>query len=239
MVEYAIVLLLICIFLKWILFVVFAPLFYYENMRTKKRVGMKDTIKTFTPILKKNWLICAIARYINGYKRYMDFQIGLIPSHSIRNFLYKNVFGVQMGDKSIIYFGAEIRAHANLYIGKRSIIGDRAILDARNIIIIGNNVNLSSNVSIWTEQHDHRDPLFHCNSSPDFRVRIDDRAWIGPNSIILHGVHIGEGAVVATGAVVTKDVLPYCIVAGIPAKKIGERTKHLIYQLGDEPFPFY
>ncbi len=180
-----------------------------------------------------------IGRYIAGFERYLLFQVGLIPSHLIRNFVYKYVFSVDMKPKSIIYFGAEIRAPYNLQIGKGSIIGDKSILDARNKIEIGENVNFSSNVRIWTEQHDHRDPFFRCTSTSNFKVVIGDRVWIGPDVTILHGVTIGEGAVVAAGSVVTKNVLPYAIVAGIPAKKIGDRNHDLKYVFKGEPCPFY
>lgn len=60
-----------------------------------------------------------------------------------------------------------------------------------------------------------------------------------PNTLILHSVEIGEGAVIAAGAVVTKSVEPYSIVAGIPAKKIGERNKTLKYEMTGEYVPFY
>jgi len=144
-----------------------------------------------------------------------------------------------MGSNSIIYWGAEIRSPYKLKIGKGSIIGDKSILDARNNIVIGENVNLSSNVSIYTEQHDHRDTYFRCNSDDYSRVQIDDRAWIGPNVIILPGVHIGYGAVVAAGSVVPKDVPDFTIVAGVPAKNIGERKKDLRYEFDGEYLPFY
>jgi acetyltransferase-like isoleucine patch superfamily enzyme len=55
----------------------------------------------------------------------------------------------------------------------------------------------------------------------------------------LPGVTIGEGAVVAAGAVVTKDADPYGIYGGVPAKKIGERSKDLVYELDGKPLPFY
>lgn len=138
----------------------------------------------------------------------------------------------------MIYYGLEFRDGTKLKIGS-SIIGDKALLDARNGIEIKNNVNISSNVSIYTEQHDHRDPEFKSNSDESFKVVIDDRAWIGPNVIILSGVQIGEGAVVAGGAVVTKNVEPYTIVAGIPAKKIGDRNKKLIYIFDGKHSWFY
>jgi len=157
----------------------------------------------------------------------------------IASIIYKHIYLINMGKHSIIYFGSEIRASYKLQIGEGSIIGDRSILDARNGIIIGKNVNFSSNVSIWTEQHDHKDPYFACNSTEKFAVKIEDRVWIGPNVIILHSVTIGEGAVVAAGAVVTKDVEPFTIVGGIPAKKIGDRNKDLHYEFKGKPIPFY
>ncbi|MDT3386942.1 MAG: acyltransferase [Bacteroidota bacterium] len=93
---------------------------------------------------------------------------------------------------------------------------------------MGKNVNLSSNVRIYTLQHDHRDPDFSCTNF-HAKVTIDDRVWLGSNVIVLPGVHIGEGAVCCAGCVVTKDVEPYAVVAGIPAKKVNERPRNLRY----------
>ena len=138
---------------------------------------------------------------------------------------------MQLSDNVVIYYGAEIRDPSNITIEKGSIIGDNAILDGRNGITIGENVVFASNVKIWTEQHDHRDPWFRCETQEHKPVIIDDRAWIGSSVTILHSVHIGEGAVVAAGAVVTHDVPPYTIVAGIPAKKIGDRNHDLRYEM--------
>lgn len=130
----------------------------------------------------------------------------------------------------VIYSGAEIRNPTQLFIGKGTIIGDNAILDARAGITIGENVNFSSNVSIWTYQHDYRDSYFACNTDHVGPVTIGNRAWIGPNVIILRNVTIGEGAVIAAGAVVTHDVPPYTLVGGIPAKVIGKRPTDLKYE---------
>jgi len=102
-------------------------------------------------------------------------------------------------------------------------------LDARRGLVIGNYVNFSSEVMIWTLQHDHNSPTF---ADKGGKVVIGDRAWISCRAIILPGVTIGEGAVVAAGAVVTKDVAPYTIVGGIPAKEIGKRNRDLTYELG-------
>ena len=165
---------------------------------------------------------------------YYLYRVSLTPSHHIRNFLYRNVCGLNLGEKAVLYYGTEIRQPSNISIGKGSIIGDNSILDGRNGIKIGNNVVFASNVRIWTEQHDHRDPWFRCETQKHGPVVIDDRAWIGSHTVILHSVHIGEGAVVAAGAVVTHDVPPYAMVAGIPAKKIGERNRDLRYEFNGE-----
>lgn len=136
---------------------------------------------------------------------------------------------MNMGENVIVYHGAEIRDPANITLKRGAIIGDNSILDGRNGIVVGEDVVFASNVRIWTEQHDHEDPWFRCSTQEHGSVVIDRHAWIGSHTVILHSVHIGEGAVVAAGAVVTKDVAPFTIVAGIPAKKIGERNHDLRY----------
>lgn len=216
---------------------------YFSRVKRKYFSSAKQPVMNYNidyeQSSKKHKIKEFFSRYLNGYIRYFVFQVSIIPSHVLRNFIYKKVLLINMGKNTIIYFGAEIRDSHKLKIGKGTIIGDKAILDARNEINIGENVNLSSNVQIWTEQHDHRDPLFRCNSDKSFKVTIMDRSWLGPNVTVLPGVTIGEGAVVAAGSVVTKSVDSFTIVAGIPAKKIGDRNRNLIYEFNSRPLPFY
>lgn len=73
---------------------------------------------------------------------------------------------------------------------------------------------------------------------PGAPVKIHGRVWISCRTIILPGVTIGEGAVIAAGAVVTKDVELYSIYGGIPAVKIGERNRNLIYNFNGRFLPF-
>lgn len=80
---------------------------------------------------------------------------------------------------------------------------------------------------IFPTTHDVQSSTFGYVSAP---ITICDYVWGGINATILKGVTIGEGAVVAAGAVVTKDVESYAIVAGVPARKIGERPKGLDYK---------
>ncbi|UWX80272.1 acyltransferase [Arthrobacter jinronghuae] len=82
-------------------------------------------------------------------------------------------------------------------------------------------------MALWTLQHDYNSPTFATSGGP---IVIRDRAWISFRATILPGVVIGEGAVVAANSVVTKDVEPFTVVGGIPAKKIGERNPSVSYE---------
>lgn len=97
---------------------------------------------------------------------------------------------------------------------------------------IADNVNISSYVKIITAGHDVRNQEFIGTEAP---VVIDTNAWLATGCTVLEGVHIGEGAVVAAGAVVLKDVPPYTVVGGIPAKPISTRVKDLNYTVGLPP----
>jgi len=180
------------------------------------------------------------------FKKIYNFQerlairwIAQIYSHHIRMFFYRYAYLIDMDKKVVIHGGAEIRCCTNLKIGCGSIIGDDVILDARRGIEIGEDVAINSKVSFWTEQHDYRDPYFNCNNEHNGPIKVGNRVWIGPSAIILRNVVIGEGAVVAAGAVVTHDVEPYTVVAGIPAKEIAKRPCNLKYHFSGIHTHFY
>jgi len=175
-----------------------------------------------------------VRHYAYGFVQLMGLWVGYIPSQTIRNAIYR-LMGLKMGKGSTIYSQAEIRGSHKIVIGENTIIGNRAILDGRGGLEIGSNVNLSTGVWIWTVDHNKDDPFFE---SRHHKVVIKDYAWISCRTVILPGVVIGEGAVVCAGAVVTKDVEPYTVAAGIPAKKIGERTHDLRYNLSGDIVPF-
>lgn len=226
---------ILLIFRKWIIFAFFMlPLRVWVSSRKKREQSNNDSIETIGTAAEgkpASFLRRTIGNVILSYYRYSQFQVGCIPSHHVRNWLYKNVYDVTMAKDVVIYFGAEMRGSWNLSLGKGCIVGDRAILDARRGgIEIGENVNISSNVSFYTDSHDYNDPYFRASSEKVGGIKIGNRAWIGPNSVILHGINIGEGAVVAAGSVVTKDVPPYTVVGGIPARKITDRNQNLKYQ---------
>lgn len=180
-----------------------------------------------------------LGRTILSYIRFTSIIIGFIPLHCIRVFLYKHVFFMKISNDVYVHYGLTIMGGDNIEISSNSIIGDKCTLDGRNGLYIGKNVNFSSGVNVYTEQHDYKNSMFASYSSSIFSVKINDYAWIGPNVIILPGVTIGEGAVIGAGSVVTKDIEPYTLSAGVPAKYIAERPKNLRYKLGSRDVKFY
>jgi len=144
------------------------------------------------------------------------------PSHTIRKaFLRLN--GAQIAEHVIIYGGCEYRYPKGLKIDSGTSIGHRAVLDARMGLTIGKNVILATDVMIWTLHHDYNDIHFSGIGAP---VSVGDYVWLGSRSIVLPGIIIGEGAVIAAGSVVTKNVEPYCVVGGIPARVISQRKRY-------------
>src|SRR4030042_4506216 len=159
----------------------------------------------------------------------LNIVTSIIPLHSIRN-LSLRIAGVRIGKHSFIHMGVRFYYPAGVKIGQGTIIGDHAFLDGRAPLKIGNHVDIASQVLIYNSEHDINsegfDPVYG-------EVEIGDYVFIGPRAIILPGVKIGKGVVVAAGAVVTSDVKPFEIVGGVPAKVIGERkNKNLHYKLG-------
>ena len=129
-----------------------------------------------------------------------------------------------------VHMWARFYNPANIEIGNDTIIGDHAFLDGRAKLKIGSHVDIASEVMIYNSEHDLTAEDFTATLAP---VKIEDYVFIGPRVIILPGVKIGRGAVVAAGAVVTKDVPDFAVVGGVPAQIIGERSnKNLKYRLG-------
>lgn len=148
-----------------------------------------------------------------------------LPFWSLRKWTLTRL-GLKIGPGSFIMKQNYFINPNLLQIGSHSHINRGCTLDARGGIYIGDNVSISHQVNLITGSHDYRSPRFTGQFAP---IHVADFAWLGIRSTILQGVHIGRGAVVCAGAVVTKDVPDYAIVAGVPAKKIGERPRNLNY----------
>jgi maltose O-acetyltransferase len=185
---------------------------------------------------KKLTLGQAAPKVVNRFYNYwLDFKLmklrwaGHIPSHSLRNFFYR-LAGIKIGKGSTIHMWASFFEPRNIEIGEDSKIGDHVFLDGRAQLVIGSHVDIASGVMIYNSEHDLESPEF---AAREEKVEIGDYVFIGPRAIILPGVTVGRGAVVAAGAVVTKSVPKFTIVGGVPAKPIGERkVKNLNYKLG-------
>jgi acetyltransferase-like isoleucine patch superfamily enzyme len=155
------------------------------------------------------------------------------PFHNLRRFFVKHTIA-KLGKSGFLMMGVEFRYGRNIEIGDFCFINKRTLLDGRGgRLIIGNNVDIAQEVNIWTLSHDPHDD-FHSVFGKD--VVIEDYAWIASRATIMPGVRIGRGAVVASGSIVTKDVPPMAMVAGIPAKIIGQRNNKLAYNLTWQPW---
>jgi acetyltransferase-like isoleucine patch superfamily enzyme len=189
------------------------------------------------PMSGKKRILLKVKRLLNGWMIYRVKRLGKIPSQKYRIFILKHIFRMDISAKVVIYSWDTIRAPWNISVGEGTIIGNDAYLDGRNYLKIGRNVNISGRATIHTEQHDINDSYFRSLQSGGM-VTIEDRAWVSSNTIILPGVKVGEGAVLAAGAVMTKDAEPFSIYVGIPAKKIKARNNELKYEFDGTYLPF-
>jgi maltose O-acetyltransferase len=189
----------------------------------KDKTGKELTSKQ---IVKKGFN--RIANIFLEFEVFILHCIGCVPIHHVRRLFYRLV-GIKIGAGSTIHTGCRFYDF-KIEIGNDTIIGEKALLDGRDKIIIGNHVDIASEVMIYNSKHNIEDENFFAKNAP---VVIEDYVFIGPRTIILPGVNIGTGAVIAAGAVVTKDVPPFAIVGGVPAKIIGERRNKVPnYKLG-------
>ena len=143
------------------------------------------------------------------------------------------LLGMKIGCGSSLLRYVRFVNPSHITIGMHSIINSYCQLDGRGgSIFIGNNVDIAQETNIWTLEHDPNDNnhVTCCGN-----VIIDDFVWIASRVTILPEIHIGRGAVIACGAVVTKDVPEMAIVGGVPAKIIGTRENKLEYILEYRP----
>lgn len=169
-----------------------------------------------------------LGRYASAAHLTFPLIASYIPWHSLRIGLLR-VAGLRVAHGVVVYHGLQVRLPKRIAIGARTIIGEGCVLDGRSGLIIGTDVNISSQVQIWTLQHDYRDAAF---GTVGGQTIISDHAWISARAILLPGVTIGEGAVVAAGALVTDDVPAYTVVGGVPARRIADRPSPMAYELG-------
>ena len=160
----------------------------------------------------------ALARHIAGKNSARSFGARFRSALCRRMFMYcgKNV-NIRHG----VYFsrGDKISIGDNSGIGENSFIGQGAE------IYIGRDVMMAREAMFITGSHDYKDKNTLLREQPgkNLPIRVGDDVWIGARVIIMGGVTVGKGAVIAAGAVVTRDVPEYTVAGGVPAREIGKR----------------
>ena len=126
-----------------------------------------------------------------------------------------------------IHSTASLRCGSNIYLGLNSHINQYCCIWAseNSKILIGDNVLMGPGVKIFSSNHGMSRTDIPMNIQPikEKDIVIGDDVWIGANSVVVAGVKIGKGSVIAAGSVVTKDIPEYIIAGGIPAKPLKKR----------------
>lgn len=147
------------------------------------------------------------------------FRLSPRPFFGFRRFLLR-LFGAQVGKEVNIYSSSTIYFPWNLKIGEYSAIGENALIYNLGIVDIGKNVTISHLAQICAGTHDYLDPAMPLLK---LKIVIEDNAWICTQAFVGPGLRIGEGAVIGAGAVTVKDVDPWSVVGGNPARFIKKR----------------
>jgi len=139
--------------------------------------------------------------------------------------------GIEIGEDTLVMHHAELHVynfrglpHAGIRIGRESLVGEFNVIRGQGGVVIGDRVYTSPLVQILAVEHVCEDPdrPFVDQGIRARGIVIEDDVWIGAGAIITDGVRVGKGAVVGAGAVVTRDVPPHTVVAGVPAKVMRE-----------------
>lgn len=161
-----------------------------------------------------------VLAFLRGYA--LNYLVNRVPSNWFRVNYYRRVCGMKIGRDTAILLDARFTGDKlhEIEIGDNVSIPPGAFFVCGAPIKIGNDVTFGHRVSLYTSDHDPDDPAFTRRNAA---IVIEDWAFIASQAMILKGVTIGRGAVVAAGSVVTQDVAPYAIVAGNPARVVRDR----------------
>ena len=184
----------------------------------------------------KNWIEVIIAN-IPGRIGYLIragyFRIRL--RKKFRNNIFETGLRIEYPKNlelgSFSYYGFDCKIYASEFskvkIGSKVELNSNVMINARGKgkIFIGDNVLIGPNVVLRSSDHSFNDFKKNINQQgmDDGIIVIEDNVWIGSNCVILQNCIIGEGSVIAAGAVVTKNIEPYSVVGGVPAKLIKKR----------------
>lgn len=141
-------------------------------------------------------------------------------------YILKRSGNISIGDNSIVRESAFLITYGgNIVIGNRTTINPFSCIQGNFGVVIGDDVMIASHVSIFSANHKFGSLLKPMRQQGEFGrgVRIMNDIWIGSHSVILDGVTINNGSVVAAGSVVTRDIPPNSVVAGVPARVVRVR----------------
>ena len=159
--------------------------------------------------------------------------IGNFPSRKVRR-LFLRAYLSNLGRQTSIQMGVRFLNGRKVSIASNTVVNWGCLFDGRHHKInIGKNVSIGPDATILTLGHDPQSTQFEDKGGP---VTVEDYCWIAYRAIILPGVTLARGSVVAAGSVLSKDTEPFGIYAGIPARKIGERPNDLSYELNFDPW---
>jgi len=145
---------------------------------------------------------------------------------TLRYLLYRFLFK-ELGGFCFIYPGARLTHTYGIRAGRNFRVNGGAFLDGRGGLTVGSDVLVGPNAVILSSEHRWDDPArpIVVQGHRLAPVTVGDDVWIGGNVVVTPGVTIASGTVVGAGAVVTGDTTPYSIVAGVPARPMGERPR--------------
>jgi len=150
--------------------------------------------------------------------------------------------GVEIGPGTLVMHGAVLHVynfrdlpHSGIRIGRDSLIGEYTVIRGQGGVTVGDRVYTSPLVQIVAVNHvfdDATRPFVEQGITAE-GIAIEDDVWIGSGAIITDGVRVGKGAVVAAGAVVTEDVPPHTVAAGVPARVVREIDRQQVAERGE------
>lgn len=159
-----------------------------------------------------------------GHGAYLDYG----------SYLHATPGGIELGENTIVMHGAVLHVYnfrglpqAHIKIGRDSLVGEYSVIRGQGGVDIGDRVYTSPFTQIIAVNHVFNDPErpFVDQGITAEGIVIEDDVWLGAGAVITDGVRVGKGSVVAAGAVVTKDVPPFTVVGGVPAKVIKQIEK--------------
>lgn len=194
-------------------------------------------------MLKLGSVLARIASRLRRLRYQRHFKVGgplnLGRGVVLRNFRgqsdHSAILRIVTAGKNTIGNGVIIQGKGTLSLGEKSFIGDYAVIGCNIKITIGHDVMIAQAVTIRDTDHafERTDIPMNRQGITTAPIHIGDDVWIGHGASTLKGVTVGTGAIVAAGAVVTRDVAPYDIVGGVPAKRISSRLTDAAPQAGE------